>query len=30
MSLNIKRGFDRIYLVLAALWAFYCVVLFLS
>jgi hypothetical protein len=28
MSVNIKRGFDRIYLVLAALWAFYCVVLF--
>jgi hypothetical protein len=28
MSVNIKRGFDRIYLVLAALWACYCVILF--
>ena len=28
MSVNIKRGFNRIYIVLAALWALYCVILF--
>jgi hypothetical protein len=28
MTVNIKRGFNRIYIVLAVLWAFYCVILF--
>jgi hypothetical protein len=28
VSVNIKRGFNRIYIVLAALWALYCAVLF--
>jgi hypothetical protein len=28
MTANIKRGFNRIYIVLTVLWAFYCVILF--
>jgi hypothetical protein len=28
MAVNIKRGFNRIYIVLAVLWALYCAVLF--
>lgn len=28
MAVNIKRGFNRVYILLAALWAFYCVLLF--
>lgn len=28
MGVNIKRGFNRIYIVLAVIWAFYCVILF--
>jgi hypothetical protein len=28
MTVNIKRGFNRIYIVLAVLWALYCAVLF--
>ena len=28
MTVNIKRGFNRVYIVLAVLWACYCVILF--
>ncbi len=28
MTVNIKRGFNRIYIVLAAVWLLYCAVLF--